>query len=188
MLWQVLGICELDDNATKKNAGISTTYERIQVELRYKTPYYIHTKSKVLQLKLDDYTLVVLPSHYIIVDKYDVAVIETSDLIISSEDIKYAETEDLASDASVLDKTWKYVNKDGSKDKRYKDNEEIPICSYKVVRIEDGSGFKLLLLSSAVKVARINKEVLLVFHNKNSTYLLLCMSNSFSVISLAFLI
>ena len=150
ILWQVVGICELDDNASKKNAGISTIYERIEVELRYKTPYYIRTKSKVLQLKLDDYTLVVLPGHYIIVDKYKVAVIETGDLVISSEDIKYAETESLPGDAEVLSKTWKYVNKDGSKDKRYKDNEEIPVCNYKLVRIEGGSGFKLLFLSSAV--------------------------------------
>lgn len=150
MLWQVLGVSELDENATKKNAGISTIYERIEVELRYKTPYYIRTKSKVLQLKLDDYTLVVLPDHYIIVDKYELAVIETGDLVVSSENIKYAETEGLPSDTSVLSRTWKYVNKDGSKDKRYKDNEEIPICNYKMLRVENGSGFKLLLLASAV--------------------------------------
>ena len=100
--------------------------------------------------KLDDYTLVVLPGHYIIVDKYELAVIETGDLVVSSEDIKYAETEGLPSDTSVLSRTWKYVNKDGSKDKRYKDNEEIPICNYKMLRVENGSGFKLLLLASAV--------------------------------------
>ena len=143
MLWQVVGICELDDNSSKKNAGISNMFERIEVELKYKTPYYIHTKSKVLQLKLDDYTLVILPSHYIIVDKYEVA-------IISSKAVQYAETENLASDASVLSKTWQYANKDGSKDKRYKDNQKIPIYNYKMISLESNSGFKLLLLSSII--------------------------------------
>lgn len=150
MLWQVVGIYELDDNSSKKNAGISNMFERIEVELKYKTPYYIHTKSKVLQLKLDDYTLVILPSHYIIVDKYEVAIIKTEELEISSKAVQYAETENLASDASVLSKTWQYANKDGSKDKRYKDNQKIPICNYKMISLETNSGFKLLLLSSII--------------------------------------
>lgn len=60
----------------------------------------------MLQVKLDDYTLVVLPGHYIVASKYEVAVIETEVLVISPKDIKYADTENITSDASVLNKTW----------------------------------------------------------------------------------
>ena len=102
MLWQVVGVCELDDNDSKKNAGISTIYDRVEVNLRYKTPYYIRTKSKVLELKLDAYTLLILSGHYIIVDKNELAIIETGELIISAKDILYAEIEELTADANVL--------------------------------------------------------------------------------------
>ena len=57
-----------------------------------------------IKLKLDAYTLVILPGHYIIAGKNELAIIETGDFIISSEDISYAETEELAADASVLER------------------------------------------------------------------------------------
>lgn len=76
----------------------------------------------------------------------------TKELIISSEDISYAETEELAADVSVLEQRWKYVNKDGSKDKRYKDNKKIYVCNYRLISVENELGFKLLLLSCATNI------------------------------------
>ena len=33
-------------------------------------------------------------------------------------------------DAEVVDHTWQYVNKSGKPDKRFKDNRQLPVCSY----------------------------------------------------------
>ena len=148
-LWQVVGICELDDNGSKKNAGISTLYERKEAQLKYKTPYYIHTRSKVLQVKLDDYRLIILPGHYIAISKNEVAMIETGEVKVFSETVLYAETESLPKDANVVNRTWRYVNKDGSMDKRYRDNEKVSVCEYQLVRVESESGFRLVLLGSS---------------------------------------
>lgn len=147
-VWQVAGIYELDENASKKNGGIGHIYERILVKIRYKAPYYIDTNSEVLQVKLDDYSLVVLPEHYIIRKRSMIGIIDTSNIMITRETSPYAEQEDLPKDAEVLYHTWRYVNKDGSKDKRYKDNKEIPICNYGLTHLELDTGYKILLLSS----------------------------------------
>ena len=148
ILWQVVGIYELDENASKENGGIGLIYERIPVKIRYKTPYYIRANSKVLQIKLDDYSLVILPEHYIIRKRSEVGIIEASTVIITMETSPYAELEYVPDDTEILYRTWKYVNKDGSKDKRYKDNKQIPICNYGLIHLEFDTGYKILLLSS----------------------------------------
>ncbi|TDE35441.1 hypothetical protein E1B25_17530 [Antarcticimicrobium sediminis] len=34
------------------------------------------------------------------------------------------------SDATMVGQTWKYVNKNGSPDRRFKDNRQLPICLF----------------------------------------------------------
>ena len=147
-LWYIEGIYVLDENASKENGGINITYERIPVKIRHKAPFYLHTNSKVMQVKLDDYTLLILPEHYIITKKSDVGIDNNSNIAITSEAKPYAELEVIPRDTEVLYKTWKYVNKDGSKDKRYKKNEQIPICNYGLVSLESDTGSKIVFLSS----------------------------------------
>ena len=147
-LWQVIGIYELDENASKENGSIKVIYERIPVKIRYKTPFYIHVNFKVLQVKLDDYTLVILPDHYIITNKSEVGIIETSNTMIRSENNPYAELDDVPEDTEVIYSTWQYVNKDSSKDKRYKDNKKVPICNYRLIQLNFDTEYKILLLSS----------------------------------------
>lgn len=147
-LWQVIGIYELDENASKENGSIKVIYERIPVKIRYKTPFYIHANFKVLQVKLDDYTLVILPDHYIITNKSEVGIIETSNTMIRSENNPYAELDDVPEDTEVIYSTWQYVNKDSSKDKRYKDNKKVPICNYRLIQLNFNTEYKILLLSS----------------------------------------
>ena len=147
-LWKIEGIYELDENTSKENGGIDVIYDRIPIKIRYKTPYYIHTDSKVMQVKLNDYSLVILPEHYIIRKKSEVGIIEASNVIITKETSPYAELDDVPEDTEVLYSTWIYVNKDGSKDKRYKDNKQIPICKYGLICFQLDMRYKILLFSS----------------------------------------
>lgn len=147
-LWHVVGIMELNEKAIKGNGGIPVKYERIPTKIRFKTPFFINTNSKVLQIKLENETLIILPDHYFLIRKSKVGIIENSKLMINVTSNPYAETESIPKDAKVVQTTWLYANKDGSKDKRYKDNEQIPICEYGQIHLETDTGFKILLLSS----------------------------------------
>ncbi len=45
----------------------------------------------------------------------------------------------MTQDATVVDKTWRYVNKKGGPDRRFKDNRELPVCVYDQLRFSRAS-------------------------------------------------
>lgn len=53
---------------------------------------------------------------------------------------EFPETETVPTDAENIGSTWYRANKDGSPDRRFRDNFEIPLCRYGVLRIEGPAG------------------------------------------------
>ncbi len=43
-------------------------------------------------------------------------------------------------DAKVVDRTWRFVNKTGGPDKRFKDNRELPIALYEEIELTSTTG------------------------------------------------
>ncbi|NLJ95949.1 MAG: hypothetical protein GX321_02250 [Clostridiales bacterium] len=148
-LWQITGIYELDDNGSKENGGIKVIYDRRPLKLSYKAPFYIRINTKVMQAKLGKITLVILPHYYIITNKSEVGIIVTSNIMITTKPCPYAELDDVPEDTEVIYSRWQYVNKDSSKDKRYKDNKKIPICNYGLIHLKSDKGFMIMILSSS---------------------------------------
>lgn len=54
----------------------------------------------------------------------------------------YVEEESVPSDSEVIQHTWKKTNKDGSPDKRFKDNYQIPVVKYGNLTITSDSGLE----------------------------------------------
>ena len=61
---------------------------------------------------------------------------------------RFIESEKSSCDASVVGSTWKYVNKSGGPDKRFKDNRELPICLYGEIELKSASGLNTILMFS----------------------------------------
>jgi Bacterial SH3 domain len=63
---------------------------------------------------------------------------------------RFIEEEALPSDAEVIGRTWKKANKDGSPDRRFANNYEIPIVRYGELRLKSATGInEAYLLSDA---------------------------------------
>ena len=45
----------------------------------------------------------------------------------------------------IVDKTWKYVNKSGGPDRRFKNNHELPICLYQEMTFTGSTGLNELV-------------------------------------------
>jgi hypothetical protein len=56
------------------------------------------------------------------------------------EGVRMIEAEAVPADAEVVDRTWEKVNKDGSRDRRFRDNRELPVVRYGQLRFRSGSG------------------------------------------------
>ena len=80
-------------------------------------------------------------------------IVDYKELNIESCKIKFIETQTIPTDTEVLGNTWKYVNKNGSPDKRFKDNYQIPIVEYYELNISNPKGISDSFQFSNVKVA-----------------------------------
>lgn len=68
------------------------------------------------------------------------ALIDLRELQISSEYRRFHEEEGVPSDSSIDGYTWAKTNKNGSPDRRFKDNYQIPICIYGNITFHSQTG------------------------------------------------
>src|SRR5262249_40893712 len=60
----------------------------------------------------------------------DFALVEWKDLTLRQSPSRFIETDPIPSDSEVVAHTWAKANKDGSPDRRFSDNQQIPIAKY----------------------------------------------------------
>ena len=68
------------------------------------------------------------------------AVIDVRDVTIEYVPTHFIERETIPADSPTVGRTWLKVNKDGSPDKRFKDNVQIPIVQYGTLKLKSGTG------------------------------------------------
>lgn len=150
--WQILS--EQFNSNTKVNAGAGRSLKRAICKLEKGCPFYIQTNVDVIQIKLKDETLIILPDKVFIVRKRKVGTIEYSDFRISVSQVRFVEEEAVPKDAQVVGQTWKYVNKNGTPDRRYNGNRQLPVCLYGQVFLRSSTGLNVELQISNVQNAR----------------------------------
>ncbi len=80
---------------------------------------------------------------FVLVDggqRSDIAVIDITELEITSGATSFEETESVPSDAQVIGSTWAKANKDGSRDRRFAHNREVPIMRYGLLTLSTARG------------------------------------------------
>lgn len=68
------------------------------------------------------------------------ALIDLRELEISAEPRGFHEEDGVPSDATIAGHTWAKTNKNGSPDRRFKDNYQIPICVYGNITFQSNTG------------------------------------------------
>jgi len=74
--------------------------------------------------------------------------ISYKDIEIQVSTSQFREDGEIPSDSEKIGSTWKYVNNDGSPDKRFNNNRKIPILKYCGIKITAKNGFFLSLMVS----------------------------------------
>jgi hypothetical protein len=70
----------------------------------------------------------------------DFALIDYKDLVVQYASTRFVETEPLPPDAHVVGAAWKYSNKDGSRDRRFAQNFQIPVVLYGELHFRSDQG------------------------------------------------
>ena len=157
--WQVLA--EQANNSIKFNAGAEKSIRRVECRIKKGHPYYIKTNIDTVQIKLyNNESLIILPDKVLFVRKCKVGLIDNADFIINVSPVNFVENGPIPKDSRIIGFTWRYVNKDGTPDQRFKINTQIPICQYGQVLLMSSSGLNVELQISNIKNAMAFAEMI----------------------------
>ncbi len=135
-------------NNYKYNAGASSLITRTSATLRQGKPPLIATNVTVWNLHLDDQDLFFMPDQILVLQGKQYGVISYDTFRIEDQERIYIETESVPGDARVIDYTWKYVNKAGGPDRRFKNNVRIPRVIYGILILTSATGLNIHLYVS----------------------------------------
>lgn len=154
--WRMVSIRRLgyrEQIAERTISGFMVQREGIRVRLS--RPVYLPATpgerwAEVPMLsKADGSKIYVFPSFLVFESGADFAVLEPQYLTTDTYITRFIETEGIPGDARVVGNTWRYTNKNGTPDRRYRVNPAVPIAEYGVVNVYSAHVDEQFLLSNA---------------------------------------
>lgn len=134
----------------KRNAGATSVIKRTSISLGIGNPPYVKTNVSAPFIPVGKQTLYFFPNKVLIFEPNGVGAVSYPNLRISVESIRFIEDGSVPRDAKVVDRTWKYVNKRGGPDRRFKDNRELPIILYEDLSFTSDTG-----LNERIEISRV---------------------------------
>lgn len=129
-------------NRAQTRSAASTTVTRRLVKFGFGNIDIVKSKFDAIHFEnANGGDLFFYPAFVAIVDGHKkFGLVDMRELDFSFHGQRFLEEEKVPIDAAVVDHTWAKVNKNGSPDKRFKDNYQIPICQYGKIELSSATG------------------------------------------------
>jgi hypothetical protein len=137
----------------KYHAGASSLVRRNRTFIRRAEPPWLKTNIETIAIGVGKQVLHFFPDRVLILDANGVGAVGYGELHIAVNQTRFIEDGAVPSDARVVDHTWKYVNKKGGPDRRFKDNRQLPICLYDEVSLRSTTGLDEIIQVSRCSIA-----------------------------------
>jgi len=144
----------------KYHAGASHLVRRNRISLTYRNPPYVKTNVATPSIPVGRQILYFFPDKVLVFDPNGVGAVSYENLTIHIAASRFIEDGGVPADAKVVDHTWKYVNKKGGPDKRFKDNRKIPVVVYEEVHFSSSTGLnERIQLSSTGRTSEFDRAI-----------------------------
>lgn len=151
--WHVAATGQVHDRRYHAGAGQLVNRKATTIQ-RGAPPHHLKTNVETIAVGIGKQTLHFFPDRVLIYEPSGVGAVGYRQLRASWNTSRFVEAEALPSDAQVIDRTWRYVNKNGTPDRRFKGNTELPVCLYGEIAFSSDTGLnELIQLSKAVVIA-----------------------------------
>lgn len=137
----------------KYHAGAGSLVQRNSTFIEKREPPYVKTNVETVAIGVGRQTLHFFPDRVLVYDAAGVGAVGYGALELDVVQRQFIEDGGVARDAKVVDRTWRYVNKKGGPDRRFKDNPELPVCLYDEMRMTSASGLNEVIQLSRCEVA-----------------------------------
>lgn len=141
--WHVGSKADVHDS--KYHAGAGSLISRKATRFDRAAPPFVNTNIQTVSVNVGSQTLHFFPDRVLIYDKNGVGGVGYRQLQLEAGPTSFIEEEAVPRDATVTGHTWRYVNKKGGPDRRFKDNRQLPICRYDQIAVGSPTGLNELL-------------------------------------------
>lgn len=136
----------------KYHAGAASVINRNSTRPRVGQPSLLRTNLDVPSLSVGKQQLYFFPDRLLVLEGSQVGAVGYDTLQIDIGTTRFIEDERVPTDAQIVDRTWRYVNKKGGPDRRFSDNRELPIVLYETLHFQSPTGLNELLHASRIGV------------------------------------
>lgn len=143
LVWHITAQAAVRDR--KYHAGANSIVKRTKITIKYKTPPYMKTNVKVPSIPVGKQTLYFFPDRILIYVGKRVGGLSYANLSITQKGQRFIEDGVVPKDGVVVDHTWRYVNKSGGPDKRFKNNRKLPVLMYSDISFLSSTGLNELI-------------------------------------------
>ena len=137
-VWHVSAGGDTDD--WKRQAGARRLVERSAIAPGLSLPRRVQSNLQVPMLLAGRQQLYFFPDRLLVYDSSGIGSIPYPALIASAGKVHFREDGDVPSDSQTVGTSWRFVNRDGGPDRRFKGNREIPIVEYGHLSLTSDSG------------------------------------------------
>lgn len=146
--WHIEAKGDVDD--PKYHAGANMLINRKRIIFSKGSPSYVKTNIEIPFIPAGKQVLYFFPERILVYESGKVGAVSYNDLKLDVSSTRFIEEEAVPSDSQIVDRTWRYTNKSGGPDKRFKDNREIPIVLYERLMFTSESGLREYFDASAL--------------------------------------
>lgn len=151
--WRILASGQVLDG--RYNAGAGRTLQRKAAELRTGGVKHVKCNIDVPCLAAGRNLFYFYPDRVFVVSGRHVAVCTYGSLKIDTRLTRFIEEERVPPDSQVVGQTWRFVNKNGTPDRRFKNNRQIPIAQYEELQFSSTHGIHECFQFSRAGIAEV---------------------------------
>lgn len=145
-VWRIMQTSKVIDR--KYASGASNTVNRTACKATTNAPFPFKANLQVASFKAGKETLLFLPDKLFIMQGSKIGALNYSDIDSNTHTTRFIESESVPRDTQIVGQTWKYVNKSGGPDRRFKDNRQLPVCLYGKIELRSTSGLNTVIMFS----------------------------------------
>ena len=138
----------------KRNAGAQTLVDRRAATVSQKSPPFISSNITSWCIDAGDQQMYFMPDRLYVYQGGKYGAVEYDSLNVGFSQERFIESGFVPGDATIVGSTYLYVNKNGTPDRRFANNREIPIAQYGRVVFSSSSGLNIHLQVSSIPAAQ----------------------------------
>lgn len=148
---------------TKYHAGAGTLVSRTATAVTFDGIPPLRANIPVPTLPVGRQHLVFLPDTVLVYDGSKAGAVAYGDIRVETSEVRFIEDGAVPHDTAVVDRTWRYVNKNGGPDRRFTNNRELPVVLYGEARLTSPTGLNEVIQTSRPDAVESLKDALTTF-------------------------